>query len=85
MQETEEIFEIDLHMTDINILHAEGLKQRVKKKKWMAKILTDVLSSVELQQVPQDSEYRNIGMISNTQFGTFEMNKIEGSPDEEVC
>ena len=33
MQETEEIFEIDLHMTDINILHAEGLKQRVKKKK----------------------------------------------------
>ena len=51
----------------------------------MAKILTDVLSSVELQQVPQDSEYRNIGMISNTQFGTFEMNKIEGSPDEEVC
>ena len=51
MQETEEIFEIDLHMTDINIIYAEGLKQRVKKKKWLAKILTDVLSSVELQQV----------------------------------
>ena len=38
-------------MTDINIIYAEGLKQRVKKKKWLAKILTDVLSSVELQQV----------------------------------
>ena len=34
---------------------------------------------------PQDSEYRNIGMISNSQFGTLEMNKIEDSPDEEVC